>query len=69
MSTIKHATKTVTAQAVKAAGVNLDAFPSAGPHPNITGMKRLYWGLDAYCLRVGVYVYKVLFTIYDMIII
>jgi hypothetical protein len=34
-------------------------FPSAGPYPNITGMKNLYWGKGAYCIRCGVYVYHV----------
>ena len=37
----------------------LGGFPSAGPYPNITGMKKLYWGRDAYCVRCGVYVYCV----------
>jgi len=37
----------------------LDDCPSAGPHPNIAGMKNLYWGLDALCVRSGAYVYKV----------
>lgn len=34
-------------------------FPSAGPHPNIKGMRALYWGRDAYILKCGAYAYKV----------
>ena len=34
-------------------------FTCAGPHCNVTGMKLQYWGVDAKCVRVGVYVYKV----------
>jgi hypothetical protein len=37
----------------------LEKFPSAGPHCNIMGMKKLYWGVDAYCIKCGVYVYSV----------
>ena len=37
----------------------LKNFPNAGPHPNITGMRKLYWGKDAYLIKSGVYVYKV----------
>jgi hypothetical protein len=42
-----------------------DQFPSAGPYPNITGMKNLYWGIDAYCIRCGVYVYKVSRSVWE----
>lgn len=34
-------------------------FPSAGPHPSITGMRSKYWGRDAYILKCGAYAYKV----------
>ena len=36
-----------------------DKFPNAGPNPNITGMKEQYWGMDAYCIKCGQYVYEV----------
>jgi len=34
-------------------------FPVAGPHPAVSGMKKLYWGMAAYCIKCGAYVYKV----------
>lgn len=34
-------------------------FPSAGPNPNIKGMRALYWGRDAHILKCGAYAYKV----------
>lgn len=37
----------------------LDGFPNAGPNPNITGMRKLYWGDDAYIIKCGCYAYKV----------
>lgn len=33
-------------------------IPSAGPHPNITGMRRLYYGLDARLVMCGPYLYN-----------
>lgn len=39
-------------------------FDWAGPYPNITGMKNLYWGEDAYCVRCGRYVFKVDFELW-----
>ena len=30
---------------------------SAGPHPNITGMRKKYWGEDAFIVRAGAYAY------------
>lgn len=39
--------------------LRLAAFPSAGPHPNITGMRSKYWGRDAYIIKCGAYAYKV----------
>lgn len=47
--------------------INLDQYPSAGPRPNITGMRNLYWGVDAPLIRVGVYVYKVPLKVYNMV--
>ena len=45
----------------------IDIFPSAGPNPNLTGMKILYWGIDAFCVRCGRYVYKVTEEFYNMV--
>ncbi len=59
-------TKTVKKADIERKGINLDVFPSSGPRPNITGMKKLYWGKDAFCLKVGVYVYKVTKEVYDL---
>lgn len=42
-----------------------ESFPNAGPNPNITGMKEKFWGLDAYCIRCGAYVYKVPKKLWD----
>lgn len=61
-----YPTKTVTKAQIKAHGISLDTFPSAGPRPNITGMKRMYWGKDALCLKVGTYVYKVTAEVYNL---
>lgn len=38
---------------------SLENYPSAGPYPNITGMRNKYWGQDAYVIRCGAYAYKV----------
>lgn len=32
---------------------------SAGPYPNITGMRNLYWGKDCTIIKSGAYIYKV----------
>ena len=32
--------------------------PSAGPHPNVRGMRRKCWGFHCTLLRQGAYVYK-----------
>ena len=37
----------------------LKDFPSAGPHANVAGMRKLYWGKDAYIIKCGQYIYKV----------
>lgn len=39
--------------------LHLDAFPSTGEYGNITGMRNLYWGQDAYIIKCGAYAYKV----------
>lgn len=61
----KHPVKYVTKAQLKRAGVNLSTFPNAGPRANVTGMKRLFWGLDATVLKHGAYIYKVPPHIYD----
>lgn len=30
---------------------------SAGPHPSIVGMRKLYWGKDALIVKAGAYIY------------
>ena len=30
---------------------------SAGPHPSIRGMRKLYWGNDALIVKYGAYIY------------
>lgn len=37
----------------------LESCPSAGPRGNITGMRKLYWGKEAYIVKQGNYIYKV----------
>lgn len=59
MNTRRYPTVTVTQKQAKELRLNLDSFPSAGPYPNITGMKNKYWGNDALCIKCGVYVYHV----------
>lgn len=41
--------------------------PNAGPNPNITGMKRKYWGVNAYTVKHGRYVYVVAPHVYNQI--
>lgn len=45
----------------------LEKYPNAGPHPNITGMRRLYWGKDAFIIKCGVYAYNVPQEIFYML--
>lgn len=37
----------------------LKNFPSTGRNGNIQGMRKLYWGQDAYIVKCGAYAYKV----------
>ncbi|KKN78464.1 hypothetical protein LCGC14_0349960 [marine sediment metagenome] len=37
----------------------LSECPSAGPYPNISGMRKLYWGKDALIVKQGAYAYNV----------
>jgi len=61
--------KTIYASAkkLKARGIDLSGYPSAGPNPSITGMKKLYWGIDAYVVKSGSYIYKVSGDLYRRI--
>lgn len=61
--------KTIYASAkeLKASGIDLSGCPSAGPNPSITGMKKLYWGIDAYVVKSGSYIYKVSGDLYRRI--
>ena len=43
----------------------LEQFPNAGPHPNVTGMKNKYYGINALCVMCGPYLYNVTREIYD----
>lgn len=49
----------ISEKQAKARGIDLSRYPSAGPYPSITGMKKLYWGIDAYVVKSGAYIYKV----------
>lgn len=60
-------TKYLTEERAKSLGIDLSVYPSAGPNPNITGIKKLYWGKDAFCVKQGEYVYKVPAEIYSKI--
>lgn len=55
----------ISEKQAKARGIDLSQFPSAGPRPSVSGMKKLYWGKDAHCIQQGVYVYKVPKDIYE----
>ena len=37
----------------------LKSCPSTGPRGNVTGMRKLYWGKEAYIVRQGNFIYKV----------
>lgn len=56
---IMYKTVTVPWEKGKQMGIVGGPFASAGPYPNITGMKEKYWGLDALCVKCGPYVYLV----------
>ena len=34
------------------------ACASAGPHPSIRGMRKLFWGKGANIVKCGVYIYR-----------
>ena len=42
----------------------LQEYPNAGPYPNITGMRKLYWGADALVIRCGAYAYNVPYEVF-----
>lgn len=39
--------------------LNLSKFPSTGRYGNVSGMRNLYWGKEAFVIRCGAYAYKV----------
>ena len=39
--------------------VNISRFPNFHKYGNITGMKRLYYGIDALLVRCGSFIYNV----------
>lgn len=41
-------------------------YPNAGANASIKGMKRKFWGIDAYILKHGAYIYKVPYSIYAL---
>ena len=61
--------KTIYASAkeLKARGIDLSGCPSAGPNPSISGMKKMVWGVDAYVVKSGSYIYKVSGDLYRRI--
>ena len=44
--------------------IDLSDYPSAGPRPNVSGMKKLVWGIDALVVKSGAYIYKVPADVY-----
>ena len=42
----------------------LKDYPNAGPNPNIAGMRKLYWGKDAFVIRCGAYAYNVPYEVF-----
>lgn len=58
MARVKYMTKD------EAARYHLDDYPSFGPHGNVYGMKKKYYGKDALLVRSGAYVYHVPANIY-----
>ena len=55
----RYATITLKKDSPKARAIENGDFACAGPYPSITGMKKHYWGMDARCVKIGSYVYKV----------
>lgn len=55
----KYKTKRVSQKEAIALGLPLASFPSAGPNPNIAGMKKLFWGMNAKVIKCGQYAYSV----------
>ena len=62
--TTKYPAIYVTKEQAKLMHLNLDQYPNAGPHPNITGMRR-WWGNDARIIRCGNYAYHVPADVYE----
>ena len=43
----------------------LSWYPNAGPNANITGMRNLYWGKNAYIIKCGAYIYNVDYVLFN----
>jgi hypothetical protein len=61
--TIKHPVKYVKKKDLGL--IDLDNYPSAGPYPSVTGMRKKFWGENACIIKNGVYIYKVPKEVYD----
>lgn len=55
----EYKTKRVSQKEAIALGLALASFPSAGPNPSISGMKKLFWGMGAKVIKCGQYAYSV----------
>ena len=58
--------KTIYLPVDKAKRLGIEKYPSAGPYSSISGMKWRFWGKDAYCIKSGIYVYKVDKEFYEL---
>ena len=67
MKRIKYPVKTITRKRARELGIQLDRYPRAGPYANVTGMRNLYWGVNAPIIKVGVYIYHVPMHVYNRI--
>lgn len=59
MSKTKYPCRYLTTLDIKALGINLSSFPNFGPNGSISGMRRLYYGINALLVKHGAYVYNV----------
>ena len=62
---VRYPVKYVTKRALRRARVCLAQYRSAGPHPNVTGMRARFWGANAAIVRHGAYIYKVPADVYN----
>jgi hypothetical protein len=50
---------TINQQQAQDAGIDTDRTANAGPRANVTGMKKQFWGKNAFIVRIGAYIYNV----------